>query len=185
MGLDGYRSWRQVCYAPCDVQLPIDRRYRFVGDAIRTSGPFFLGANGGEGVTLTPSTASKSTFRGGLTLIVLGGVATFGALIAAGIVASEANPCSGWDPSPDCRYQTPGHPSYVAEYVIGGIGVALVVGGLAMVISNHSTYLASKHPGADVGQRRRTVVPPAPLPSREDSVRMPRVTQMPLFRMTF
>ena len=184
---DGDRRapWTVDCTSPCDADLPLDKRYRLSGPEMRESRPFMLNGRPGEVIILHPHAASRAGFAGGIVLLSLGGLVTLVSLLAIAVADIEADPCQGIDPDPNCRNDysrpAPRPVNYAPEGVGIGVGLVMVVAGIAMLVANHDTKL-------DDANSNDWPRPVPRLPEwRPDTepARMPRITSIPIFRATF
>ena len=177
--------WTVDCSSPCDADLPLDKRYRLSGPQMRESRPFMLKGRPGQVIILHPHAASRAGFAGGIVLLSLGGLVTLVSLLAIAVADFEADPCKGIDPDPNCQndYSRPARRpvNYASEGVGIGVGLVMVVAGIALVGANHDTKLDD----ADSNVRPRPVPRLPEWRNDTDPARVPRLTSFPIFRATF
>jgi hypothetical protein len=124
------RDWEPVCKAPCDKALSVAYSYRVAGDGIRNSVPFALDAPPGQHEILHVSEGDKAGFVYGIVATAGGGAATVAGLLMVILGAySKAETESVGDVPGDQQVITAG-------LITGALGAALVVGGLALTLSN-------------------------------------------------
>jgi hypothetical protein len=79
----GTSSWVLVCNTPCTADLPIGDAYRVMGNGVRPSAEFRLGAREGEDVTVSVDPPSSAGAVLGALLAAIGGVTAYAGLANA------------------------------------------------------------------------------------------------------
>jgi hypothetical protein len=182
----GSGRWALVCAAPCDAAVPLGRQYRIAGEGIRPSRAFGIEAAPGGHAEISVSAATKGGFQGGIALSSVGAGAIIVGLTVVFVGALGA--CGDGD------FGTCDGPANggleTAGAIISLAGVALLVGGIILTVSNARTKATQT-----VGD----IVPPAPsrpetawlrAPIWHDSVRdsstgQPKSTGVPLLSYSF
>lgn len=171
----GNGDWRQVCSAPCDIQLPNDKDYRITGGGMKASRVFNLAGHRGDHETVTVSPGSKGWFVMGIVLLPLGGVTMFFGLIF-GLIGSVAEAAGDQGAS--------GLAS--GGWTAFAIGTAALVGGIVLVVSNAKTGVSQDVATAQTGLLLRSEAwNSVPRPTWKEASpldkAMPPVVGMPLF----
>ena len=127
--LDANRTdWVEVCKGACDQALASDALYRIRGAGIRGSAPFRLE---GSRADLHVKTASSTGFVGGLTMVIVGGLALVNGISLFVLAALYWN-----DGLIDASTQRDFN---IAGGVTTGIGAGLLVGGAILLGGNLRT----------------------------------------------
>jgi hypothetical protein len=120
----GTMTWTDVCNGACDRALPTDGLYRVDAPGIRTSRAFKIEGSRSE---LTVNTASSAGFVGGLTLLIVGGVALVNGI---GFVLFALEPVFSTQTTNDF---------VTAGLVLSGVGVASMIAGGILFATNRRT----------------------------------------------
>jgi hypothetical protein len=141
----GSGDWRIVCQAPCDRQLSNAKDYRITGGGMKNSAVFNLRGQQGDHETVTVSSASKAWFVVGIVLVPVGGLVTLVGLMV-GLVGSLVS-TAATSPSDRVSGDNMAH----AGWITAGIGVAALVGGIVLIVSNARTSAAQDVASAQTG----------------------------------
>lgn len=167
-------SWLHTCYAPCDQELDTTAEYRVVGDGIRTSAPFNLAAKPRDRVVVHVSTGSNGGLAGGIVLAGLGlPTALAGLLIVAIAKAGNALDSVSSGSSADVGY---GGPSESTGWLVTGIGVGGMVGGVVLIVANAKTSVTQEDLRQDLRAREA---------AQRSLWALPPATGAPLLRLSF
>jgi hypothetical protein len=124
-------GWQDVCTAPCDRPLPLEKEYRISGSGIKDSSSFGIRAQNGQHVTITVNAASTGWFIFGAIAAPVGLVVGYLGLII-GVVATAADSVSGPQTGPAAGVAATG-------WTMFGVGVVMVVGGIVLLVTNWKT----------------------------------------------
>jgi len=136
---EGNAGWTTVCTGACDQPVPLDWQYEVRGDGIKTSSMFFLNGVDGGSAALKVDPASKGTFVLGVVGIGAGALGTVvgGYLVLFGVIWGRTS--SVGSNGAAVSNQSTGDALVTGGAVTGGVGLAVVVGGLLMTVANIST----------------------------------------------
>lgn len=139
----GYRDWRLVCRAPCDMQVPTGKDYRITGDGLRPSGPFALQGREGDRETVEVNGASKGWFVFGVVLggagVVGAGIGLYVALIGAVVSSADSTATSYGNTPATTSDRKTGEDAEKVGFTIAAAGAAAGVAGLVLIIANFRT----------------------------------------------
>jgi len=125
----GTMAWTEVCKGACDRELPADGLYRIDAPGIRTSRAFKIE---GPRSDLGVKTASSAGFVGGLTLLIVGGVALVNGI---GFLLISQEP----------TWSTQTMNDFIeAGLVLGGVGLASMIAGGILLGTNLRTNVSGE-----------------------------------------
>jgi hypothetical protein len=148
-----------VCSAPCDQVFDASSgdTYTVKGD-FNSSPKFSLAGRQGD-VELAVTPGSRGLRAGGLVLVVMGGVGviTGGSLLLAGALVSNNSTTYSY-PTGDSSQTDSGTGWLIpAGAAIGGVGLAMIVGGIVAIVSSKTAI--DLHPMAGTAQGATAVAP--------------------------
>jgi hypothetical protein len=174
-----------LCFAPCDLWVPLDRRYMVVGPDMPDSRRFDLSASPGQTVALQVSPGSWRQRNVGIVLVALGGLSLATGLV--GFVLDSLVFRQAEEALPDQAGLFWGSLAFLAG------GGAILAGGLAATLSNtHSGVTQSASPVPESSLQTASVrgldAAALRLPTwsaRDAEVVRPRATGVPIFTYSF
>jgi len=171
----GSPSWTTACTAPCDVELPLDAQYRWVGEGARSSRAFALAAKRGDRVTLTFSGGDADVYNFGLALTVVGGVG----LIAGAVMFIAGQPqCADF-----CLASSPANTKLETwGGVAMGVGAGLAVIGTLLLVRNLHSQV---HSSVQNAVPRPPPAASSRTPTWRDAFATPKPLVAPLFTRSF
>ena len=171
-------SYAQVCHAPCDKTVPLDRMYRITGEGIRDSRAFKLAGSAGKAVTVDVNPGRKGGFVGGLVMTVIGPLAFISGLFvyAAGSVRFNISFGGSSASSNNDSLQ-----------VVGGVmmlaGAALTAVGIPLMVSNIRTKVTQEV--GTPGPRHDSMLRTPMFRDVAHQMPIPQVSTVPFFTRAF
>ncbi|MGH7282035.1 MAG: hypothetical protein ACRELY_10960 [Polyangiaceae bacterium] len=130
------KKWTDVCWAPCDVLVDADVRYRIEGPGVRPSSPFRLHATSLEGdETLIVNPSHDLARDTGFVLIGVGAAGLLAGLYLTWF-GTDTEGCDGSSAYTEC---TSSHQNVLGVGLVTLVGSALV-GGLGAVVAITSSH---------------------------------------------
>ena len=171
-------TFSQVCRAPCNKALPLDRMYRISGEGMRNSKTFKLAGTAGTAVTVDVNPGRSGAFVGGIVMTAVGPVALItGAFVyLAGSINYNFDFGTSSTRSDNSGLQVTGGVLMLA-------GAALTAVGIPLLVSNARTKV-TQEVGTPVPRRDGMLR----LPTFRDAAHelpMPPMSSTPIFSRTF
>ncbi len=175
----GPSTWETVCFAPCNVAVPLEREVRIAGDGIRHSRPFHLEGHGH--VVLTLSSGTNGGLTAGILLVSAGP-----ALLVAGFVLaldSLSHTMGDAPPSGSSGAHTEGN--IAGSLLVGGL-VVTAVGvpvGVVTIVHNARSHV-EQAPSTD-DTRTPEILSGLERKAPERRFEGPRAAAIPIFSASF
>jgi len=140
-------GWVVACYAPCNISLPLEGKYRTHGEGLRASGAFTLSPVGGRAVIhVVPAPAGGGA---GFALVGLGGL-----VLVVGVVILAAGFLSSFMSETHSATMLAGVGVMAGGGVIGGLGGVLLATSKKTVVRQGDALTSARLPTWNAGVER-------------------------------